>query len=299
MNIPSYLLCIIKSFLTERSFQVRVNAFTSSICKTNAGVPQGSILGPTLFNIFMYDIPTTTNTDLAMYADDTAIITQDSDIHQAANNLQESVDELNLWFKKWHITINPNKCEAKIFTLRRPLEPQNIVINNIPIPWNPKDSAVRYLGIYLDRRLTWSYHINKKLSESYARLAILYPILNKKSSLKLKCGTLIYTAIIRPIFTYGCSVWYATSKTNLNKLQILQNKALRIITNAQWFVRNSQLHRETGIPTIEEYIRETAHKFYHNINQCSGARHYNIGNKSIHTRLKRKLPIDLLNSDSE
>lgn len=275
-------------------------AYKSSTRIIYAGVPQGSILSPTLFNIFMSDAPPIPNAELAMYADDTAIIAQDSNINQATNNLQRSVDTLNTWFNKWCIKINSNKCETKIFTLRRPLDPPNIIVNNIPIPWNPKDSAVKYLGIYLDRKLTWSYHINKKLTEAYSRLAMLYPIINRKSSLKMECGTLIYTSIIRPIFTYGSSVWSSTSKTNIHKLQVLQNKVIRIITNAQWYVRNTQLHKETEIPPIEEYIRKSSKNFYHNMHNCSGAVHYNIGNRQLHTRLKRKLPIDLLNtSDSE
>lgn len=102
-----------------------------------------------------------------MYADDTAIITQDHDIHTAANKLQNALNTLQDWFMKWQLKLNPTKCEAKIFTLRRPQNPNNIIINDEEIIWNPTDSAIKYLGVYLDKRLTWSYHINKKLNDGY------------------------------------------------------------------------------------------------------------------------------------
>lgn len=299
INLPDYLVLILKSFLEKRKFQVRINSTISPIKNICAGIPQGSILGPTLYNIFMYDIPQTCVSTIAMYADDTAIITQNENINTAAQQLQSSMDTINDWLKKWNISLNPTKCEAKIFTLRFPAQPPSIIINNQPIPWNPSDQGVKYLGVYLDKRLTWKLHINRKLNECHSRLSQLYPILNRKSPLKHECSLLIYTSLLRSTLTYACTVWGAASNSIIKKVQVFQNKMLRIITNAPWFIRNTQLHNELQIPTIQTFIKKCIKNFNSKLSECPGAMSYDIGSKNIHKRLKRKLPQDLLTTDDE
>lgn len=293
LETPAYLLRIIASFLMNRTFAVKINAELSNKREIKAGVPQGSILGPILFNIYVSDITASPETHLAMYADDTAVIAQHDNIIEGAIQLQEAVNHITNWCDKWYLQLNPQKCETKIFTLRRPNNPLNIKINNCEINWNPRDRAIRYLGLHLDRRLTWGIHINKKLNECHTRLVQLYPIINRKSSLKIECALLIYKSLLRPIITYGCTVWGAASKTQINKIQVLQNKILRIATNAPWFIRNKHLHDELGVPTIRHFIRKCNKKFFQNITSCPGAAHYSVGNKNLHVRLKRLLPQDM------
>lgn len=299
INSPAYLTNVIASFLTNRTFRVRINNCLSDKKQISAGIPQGSILGPILFNIFVHDIPAPPTSTIAMYADDTAVITQDSDIHVAANKLQNALNILQDWFIKWQLKLNPLKCEAKIFTLRRPHNPNNITINGEEIMWNPADNAIKYLGVYLDKRLTWSYHINKKLNEGYARLSILYPIINRKSKFRVKCATLVYKSILRPLVTYGCVIWGTASKTNIKKVQTFQNKVLRIAVNAQWFVRNKQIHRELNVPQIEDFIKSCAKTFFQNINNCASARNLNLSEKTRNNRLRKRLPQDILLSSSD
>lgn len=299
LNTPGYLLNIITSFLKDRSFSVKMNSSFSSSHQIQAGIPQGSVLGPILYNIYVSDIPAFGHTNIAMYADDTALISQDYNIDIAAHNLQQSLNQLNIWCKRWKIKLNPAKCEAKIFTLRRPQTPTNLVIDHTPVKWNPDDQAFKYLGVYLDRRLTFGFHINKKLNECHTRLGILYPIINRKSRLKLECSLLIYKSVIRPIIMYACVIWSTASKTQFKKVQTFQNKVLRIACNSPWFIRNTQIHRETGVPYVKDYVHQTAAKFFKSLNNCSGAVHFNLGNKSTQPRLKKRLPQDMMLDASE
>lgn len=303
---PGYLFNIIASFLSDRSFTVKMNSSFSSSHQINAGIPQGSVLGPILYNIYVYDIPVPESTIIAMYADDTAVISQNRDINTAVTNLQQSLNQIDLWCKCWKIKLNPTKCEAKIFTLRKSPEPTNLVINQCPVKWSPCDQAVKYLGMYLDKKLTFGFHINKKLNECYTRLGMLYPVINRKSKLKLKCSILIYKSIIRPIIMYACVIWGTASETQIKKVQTFQNKVLRIACNSPWFVRNTQIHRETGVPYVKQYIKQIAKSFFKSMPACSGAVHYNLGQKSNRNRLKKRLPQDVLlqsesssDSDSE
>lgn len=120
------------------------------------------------------------------------------------------------------LTLNAQKCISKVFTLRRPLDPPELILIGNKLKWNPANEAVRYLGVHLDRRLTWNHHINIKLTQTYSRLGMLYPIINRKSSLKPETAILIYKTILRPLLMYmrsvGGSFLYKTEKiTNFSK----------------------------------------------------------------------------------
>lgn len=299
LNLPIYLLKTITSFITDRTFQVRIDTDLSPHHNIKSGVPQGSVLGPTLFNIYCHDIPNPPNSQLAMFADDTTILTQDNALDLSIEKLQSSLNEITSWFKKWKLNLNPTKSVAKIFTLKRYNDPRNININNQIIQWNRKDDSVKYLGVFLDEKLTWNTHINNKLTQGYTRMRILYPLINHKSTLQMKSSLLLYTAIIRPLISYACPVWAAASATKINKIQILQNKFLRICLKAPWFMRNRQIHNDTGIPLINTWIKTNFKNFHAKLKYVDSARHYNLGSKTLNRRLRPRLPQDILLTDSE
>lgn len=160
IQVPAYLLYIISSYLTNRSFSTRINASTSTRRNIKAGLPQGSVLGPLLFNIYMYDIPIPEESIIALFADDTAIMTQSSNLNTAINMLQKNINIMECRFSKWRLQLNPLKSNAKIFTLRRINNPSSIKIGETNIQWKGNDQPVKYLGIHLDIRLTWGYIIS-------------------------------------------------------------------------------------------------------------------------------------------
>ena len=294
LKMPTYLYNIITSFITNRTFKVRIDTDTSEEHPIKAGVPQGSVLGPTLFNIFCYDIPVPQKSQLAMYADDTVILTQHKNLENSITDLQISLDQISDWFTRWKLALNPTKSEAKIFSLKRYSNPTQLKIKNQPILWNNKDQSIKYLGVHLDEKLTWKMHINKKLNQAYTRLKILYPLINYSSTLQIKCSLLIYTSIIRPLITYACPIWAAASQTKIKKLQTIQNKFLRIALKAPWFMRNTQLHNDTGIPYINTWIIEQFKNFHMKLKTTVGALHFKIGKNTKNRRLKPRLPQDIL-----
>lgn len=247
LHFPLYLVGVIKSFLEDRSFSVKIDENLSSIRPVNSSVPQGSVLGPILFNLYVSDIadqimPTLSpSCFLGMFADDMLIAYADHDVHIAQSELQELVDHIIEWCSNWCVTISIPKSEAKIFSLRRCPDPPCITIGNAIIPW--KENSVRWLGILFDKRLTWADHIATNTAEGYQRLHKLFPLLNKKSPLRMKSAVLIFKTILLPVVTYGCPVWITAADTHINKIQVFQNKVLRIITKAPWSVRKFQ-HQE-------------------------------------------------------
>jgi len=156
LPIPLYL--ILKSFLSNRTFAVRCKDEISVSHPIKVGFPQGSILSPTLYNIFTADLPQSNNTTLATFADDTAITSSNSDITTATINLQNHLTQLQEWFNLWKIKINESKSSHITFTL----SPKNIPpvhLNNHQIPMH---DSVKYLGLLFDKRITWANHIKEK-----------------------------------------------------------------------------------------------------------------------------------------
>ena len=117
--LPAPIYLILKSYLYKRTFFVKVDDEDSEICTINAGVPQGSVLGPILYTIYTSDLPEIQNVTIATYADDTAIIASDVCPIKASSLVQSELNLIQEWLKKWKITINTDKSVQITFTLRK------------------------------------------------------------------------------------------------------------------------------------------------------------------------------------
>lgn len=258
-NLPDALLHLLHSYLNGRSFQVKVNNELSVTTPIASGVPQGSILGPTLFSIYANDVPRDTKTTLALFADDTAIIGSAKKRDNLPRHMQRHVDKVTAWLNKWKLHINPRKCQA-IFFKKRKL-PTRLQVNGVPIDW---DTHAKYLGVNLDRNLTWKKHIDlarKKMQAAYSTLAPL--MTSKKLSNKVK--VLLYKTIIRPTGTYASSVWGYAARTNLDNIEAKQSTILRKIRKGPTFLKNTIIRKDLRVPTIRQFIFKTAKKYYRNL----------------------------------
>lgn len=261
---PQHIINLIHSYLTNRTMYVKINNAQSDPRVITAGVPQGSVLGPTLFNIFISDLPTFHNSNLALFADDTALYAH-SYFAQAAGALTQChLDRVMKFYIKWKVQVNVNKSEAIVFSRKftnnkmfRPLRVGNMLI--------PQKSHVKYLGVQLDSRLRFGHHLKTLHQKLYTATRYLYPLLAKKSALNQRNKKLLYTVMLRPIITYASPVWMGVSKTALRPLQSYQNKMLRLITNKDRYTKITELHQLTDIPTLREHIQELGTKFYRDL----------------------------------
>jgi hypothetical protein len=121
--LPPPYFQLLKSYLSDRQFQVRVGNEKSELQPIKAGVPQGSVLGPTLYILYTLDLPTSTNTTVGTFADDTVILSVNEDSRRAASDLQYHLNTLQTLFEKWRIKINENKSCSITFTLRKSSAP--------------------------------------------------------------------------------------------------------------------------------------------------------------------------------
>lgn len=260
INTPHYLTKFINNYLTNRKFIVTINNNNSNIKEIAAGVPQGSILGPKLFLLYINDIPKHTNTNLALFADDTAVYATSGSKDLLLKQLQNHINILEPYYNKWKIKINVNKTELLIFTHKD--KKYNTKVKLFKEELKTTKQA-KYLGLTLDTKLHFSYHINTIIRKTNAAISILYSLINKNSYVNIKNKILIYKICIRPIMVYAAPLWSSTCKSNYKKLQTIQNRCLRLILSAEKSTKISELHEKTNIKLIKDYIKDLTEDFYY------------------------------------
>ncbi|GFX58937.1 probable RNA-directed DNA polymerase from transposon X-element [Trichonephila clavipes] len=226
-NIPPPLICLLHSYNSDRSYQVRVKDTLSNTKNICCGVAQGSLLGPLLFNLYINDIPDYSLTKLNMFADDTAVHTTYKIISSVTYALNKHLKLLEKYYDQWKISINVEKSAAVIFTKKRKLPPPPTMYNTT-IPWS---QSTKYLGIIFDKNLTWRTHIQHTRNKFRKIMFKLYPLIGRNSELSRDNKVLLFTAVMRPILAYGCPVWGYAAKTNINILDTLQNSTIRMIVS--------------------------------------------------------------------
>lgn len=253
-EISHQLIVLIASFLRRRTFQVRYNTVLTDKKSIEAGVPQGAVLSPTLYNIFTADIPRNLdNTELFTYADDTAIAASSRNINLAVTSLQTSINTISKWLDKWKIKINAQKCKPILFTKRRQSTNMKIEVNDISLNWN---ETVKYLGIRFDKRLTWSCHVQQTIDKMESKFGALSPFLNRRSKMNFSNKILLYKQVIRPTALYSSAVWGTVALSHLRLLETSQNKMLRNMSNSPWYVRNQKIREDFKIETISHEIQK-------------------------------------------
>lgn len=260
-NFPTYIIVMIGQFLTDRSFQVVVDGKHSPPQTMPYGVPQGAVCSPVLYNIYTADAPDPSPCKRALFADDTAFYhssTQRADITSA---LRTTMIDNQEFFSKWKIKTNLSKSQAIFFTRRRtkeiPRRPLRIQGNNTE--WT--DCHVKYLGVLLDKKLTFAAHITYVCEKFDKAVKILFPLLNRRSRLNMSNKILLYKVALRPILTYAGPILNDIAKTHLRKLQIKQNKTLRMLLNASYETSTTELHTIAEIETIADHLTKITERF--------------------------------------
>lgn len=119
--------------------------------------------------------------------------------------------------------------------------------------------------MHLDRRLTWRDHIWTKRKQLNLQVRKYYWLLGRKSKLSIKNKLLIYKSIIKPVWTYGIQLWGTASKSSIDIIERFQNKTLRSITDAPWFVTNEYIRKDVNINTVKEEIIAASRKYTNRI----------------------------------
>lgn len=267
LKIPTFLIRMIDAFIRNRKLSVHVNNAKSTEVNMPAGLPQGTCLSPILYALFIADLPKQKSTQLALYADDTAAYTSSKQSNVIIKRLAQALVELEKYFFKWKIKINTNKTQAILFPFdnKRRRIPSTVLKHGNQIIELQK--SVNYLGINFDSKLTFNTHITKSIEKSNRCFRALYPMLATRSRLSTVNKTMIYTAVIRPIMSYGSPVWASAAHTHKHKLNIMQNKIIKTIFKLPFRTPTSVVQMISEIPNFNNHTNALNNNFMQNCNQ--------------------------------
>ena len=223
-GIRGDLLQWIEAFLRNRQQRVVLEGCMSSTSQVLSGVPQGTVLGPTLFLLFINDLPSYVDSPVRLFADDCVIYREIKSNYDSVR-LQEDLNNLHRWEQKWLMNFNADKCFVlNMSRKRKPLKNS----------YHLKDSLLQtvktttYLGIEISNDLNWTPHINKITKKANRALGFLRRnIVTSNEKVKSQA----YTALVRPHVEYACSVWDPHSKRDINQIEAVQRRAARYVKN--------------------------------------------------------------------
>lgn len=289
--LPPCFHKILTNYLLNRKFLVKYKSALSNSYNIRAGVPQGSVLGPILYLIFTADMPSPSSKSMIIstFADDTAVLSTNKNFQTASRDLQEYLLELQEYFKKWKIKVNEVKSQHITFTLKKQTCP-TVKLNDISMT---QTKEIKYLGLHLDRRLTWKKHVNTKRQQMKLKFAQMHWLLRPNSKLSLECKVLLYKSIIMPIWTYGIQLWGSTCASNVDIIQRTQSKMLREIANAPWYIRNKTIHNDLEIAPVTDVIKNFSTKYRSKLQNHPNELARNLLINRRYQRLQRIDPLDL------
>ena len=259
-GVPSPYIRIIHSYLSNRQATVKIDESSSVSKKLTQSCPQGAVLSPFLFNIFLDDLINActkhnNTTHIQAFADDLVIYLHKNknQSHEAINSL---LNKISVWAKTWHLTFNKEKTQAMLFSrLQKPNTNLNLVFDGHPVE---VVQSYKYLGIIFDTRLSWKHHIKYVCAKAKKMLIKINAVSNIKWGLPNQSCRFLYLSAIQPILLYGAIVWgnALSVKANLKLYTQTERVALISITGALRTSPTNALYVLAGILPIQFIVKE-------------------------------------------
>lgn len=257
--VPHILINFIMNILSERIISLEVNNF--KISRTlHRGLPQGCVLSPLLYNIYVYDLESSlqNTVNVLQYADDLLLYAIDGDITKACNILTFSLKLLNQWLNKNGLDLSPTKSEVVIFSRKRSIPSVSVSYNNEILP---QKNQARFLGVILDSRLSGLPHFDYISAKCEKLLNMMRCLSGVWWGAHTFCLKLLYDALIRSVLDYGTFLLDGGSIKGLKKLDAIQSKALRIMSGAMRSSPINGLQVECGEPPLHLRRQYLADRF--------------------------------------
>lgn len=249
----------LSNYLCNRKQCVVLNASSSDTKSVLAGVPQGSVLGPLLFLIYVNDISEQLLSLIRLFADDSSLFVSASNIQDIEGILNHDLLIITAWAKQWLVNFNPSKTEAILFTLRQAHLLPNLIFDGINIDFV---SNHKHLGITFNENGKWQTHIDNILLSASKVIGIMRKL---KYSFSRSALNQIYISYVRPILEYSSIVWDNCTVEQANSLEKLQNEAARIVTGLTRSVSLERLYTECGWDSLTLRRKNQKLKFMYKV----------------------------------
>ena len=259
-GIKDTSLMLIKDYLTDRQQYVELDDHKSTMLSISTGVPQGSILGPILFIIYINDISVCSQLfEFISYADDTTLfisLKYNAHLNTNETTINNELNSVSTWLKLNKLSLNISKTKVMAFhTSKRDLRLPQLYIDNTVVEYVDQFSL---LGIVIDKNLSWVPHVNhitKKIAKTICIMKKLKHFL-PETTLKI-----IYNSLINSYLNYGILCWgYKASK-----ISVLQKKAIRTITSSKYNAHTQPLFKRLNILTVQDILIRKLYKFYYKL----------------------------------
>ena len=257
------ILTWIESYLCNRRQKVMYKDIFSSNRNINAGVPQESVLGPLLFLIYVNDVSENMISLCRLFADDNSLQSSSYNVATIEYTLNHDLDILDKWSSKWLMKFNPSKTKALFFTLKSNYYLPKLQFQRCNLEYI---TSHKHLGLLLSQNLNWSDHIDNIVKQAYQRLGLLKKL---KYNIGRKTLSKMYITFIRPLLEYCSIVWDGCSLQDVERLEMVQLYAARIITGLPIIASRDALYLETGWEPLADRRKvaklNTMYKVHHNL----------------------------------
>ena len=259
IGIPTKMTRLLSSFLTNRHLRVHQNSTISNKIELKAGTPQGSALSPLLFIFYVNDTPKPPpGVLISKFADDMATWAIQKQEKRAEKLIQKYLDSLSEWCNKWKIKLNPSKTQVGLFTNSNNAKEITLNLGRVPLTVS---NEIKFLGLTFDRKLTWRHHIDNVRHRMWLRIDAIKAISGRNLGMQPKTLIHLYKMWIRPIALYGAPAYYSAAKTHINKIQVIQNSALRVALRRTRRTHIDDLHQEGSLTLLKDEAVRSSHRF--------------------------------------
>ena len=278
-----------ENYLENRKQVVKYNKIKSDEMTIKSGVPQGSILGPLLFLLYINDIQNCSNIiSIILFADDTNVFYSHTSIEKLNEIMQTEINKISDWLNANILSINTTKTKCILFRSRKKKQKQNITITiNDNVIKQVKKTT--FLGVVIDECLTWKEHINLITKKMIKASSIISRIRHFTNLNALK---LIYYSLVYPYLIYGNLIWGNTYKTRLQKIMNIQKKLMRLITFKSYSEHTESIFKKLEILNIyqvNDFLTSLFMFRYFNLKNLPEIFvNYFITNKEVHHHNTRK-----------
>ena len=261
---------LIKSYLTGRTQRTIVNNITSDPSVVTCGVPQGSILGPLLFNLYINDIIEISNFSIKLFADDACLLCSSDSPQQLEKLVNTELSKINNWRKSNKLSVNFTKSDYIIFTNKK-----NNYKFNIKMDLNTlkRTTETRYLGIIIDQKLKWNKHVNYIITKITKVSYILTKIRHYINTDSIK---LLYYSLIHPHLNYCLTAWGGAPPSTLQPLINFQKKIIRIMSFSKFDHPSGPLFSKLGILPLQLLYNLNISILMHKTHNNKITGHYNL-----------------------
>ena len=246
-GLPEKLISWIKQFLIGRQQRVKIEGVASTWSDVESGVPQGSVLGPLLFVLFINDIVEDISCNVYLYADDMKIFTG---IVSEGNckQLQQDIDTIVKWTAKWQLELNADKCKALTIYGKHNQNTTRVyhITDNSGVTPLANSNGEKDLGIFVDQKLSFELHIIDKVKKANRILGLIKRNFKHIGS---KAFIMLYKALVRSHLEYGQNIWSPYKQKHVDMLEKVQKRATKIIPGF-WDLSYSQRLAKLRLPTL-------------------------------------------------